>query len=62
MGLLRDPVAGALNIPYVERPVPFAGPTAPPVTAAAIAIWAPAATSPVWACVDGHEPMGPVLS
>eukprot|EP00969_Alexandrium_andersonii_P299729 13250874-Alexandrium_andersonii.AAC.1 len=46
MGLLHDPVAGALNIPYIERPVPFAGPTSPPVTAAAIAIWPPAATSP----------------
>eukprot|EP00969_Alexandrium_andersonii_P192533 8505111-Alexandrium_andersonii.AAC.1 len=62
MGLLHDPVAGALTIPYIERPVPFAGPTSPPVTAAAIAIWPPAATSPLWVCVDGLEPMGPVLA
>eukprot|EP00969_Alexandrium_andersonii_P166213 7344249-Alexandrium_andersonii.AAC.1 len=61
MGLLHDPVAGTLATPYVEQPVPFAGPTTGRVAAAAIALWAPAATTPLWARMDGREPVGPVL-
>eukprot|EP00969_Alexandrium_andersonii_P299060 13220879-Alexandrium_andersonii.AAC.1 len=61
MGLLHDPVAGVLPIPYVERPVPCAGPTARPPMPAAIAFWPPAASTPLWVCVDGHEPIGAAL-
>eukprot|EP00969_Alexandrium_andersonii_P355958 15445560-Alexandrium_andersonii.AAC.1 len=28
---------------------------------AAIAFWPPAATTPLWVCVDGHEPIGAAL-